>query len=487
MTTGSYNRNFRVPTPGKYSGPYTVGLLQTKTWSGTNYPAGKPLRTNVKLPLQTLYRYKTVYDRVPRRVERFRYVKTPCWVPVTIRNRPANSIDPRRSDRNVFRPRGRDSTTSPRLPNPRLRLTYVWVKERYWVTKFRKQARLVPVAYIQRPSRSYFRPPKRGRSVDHVYSCNYQTSVTGIVNYTIPGVGNFSNPTNGVVSSFVVSTDWSSNDDLNLIGKLRERIAGSDFNAGVVLAEGHKTLAMIAENATRIYKGISALKHGNLSAATAHLAGHVPKSKRPKSRRSTTAQSRWLELQYGWLPLLQDVMSGAQFLAHQLSVPIMQTVRVSREKKGSVTWSGTAGWRYDKSEILSRSSIKATIAEKDIAQLSGLTDPASVAWELVPYSFVVDWFIPIGAYLSARGLSQALTGTFVTSKTYRERHSGFIPFGQNITGLTYQGSAYLEQGTMSRTLASNLAIPLPSMKPLIKVASWKHCVNAIALLTSFQR
>lgn len=31
----------------------------------------------------------------------------------------------------------------------------------------------------------------------------------------------------------------------------------------------------------------------------------------------------------------------------------------------------------------------------------GLTNPAAIAWELVPFSFVVDWFIPIGNFLNS--------------------------------------------------------------------------------------
>jgi hypothetical protein len=29
----------------------------------------------------------------------------------------------------------------------------------------------------------------------------------------------------------------------------------------------------------------------------------------------------------------------------------------------------------------------------------GLLNPAAVAWELLPFSFVVDWFLPVGRYL----------------------------------------------------------------------------------------
>jgi hypothetical protein len=31
----------------------------------------------------------------------------------------------------------------------------------------------------------------------------------------------------------------------------------------------------------------------------------------------------------------------------------------------------------------------------------GLINPAVVAWELVPFSFLVDWFIPVGKFLDS--------------------------------------------------------------------------------------
>jgi hypothetical protein len=37
----------------------------------------------------------------------------------------------------------------------------------------------------------------------------------------------------------------------------------------------------------------------------------------------------------------------------------------------------------------------------DLPGLFGLVNPFEVAWEIVPFSFVADWFLPIGRYLSA--------------------------------------------------------------------------------------
>jgi hypothetical protein len=51
----------------------------------------------------------------------------------------------------------------------------------------------------------------------------------------------------------------------------------------------------------------------------------------------------------------------------------------------------------------------------------GLTNPIAVAWELVPFSFAVDWFLPVGNTLSALTAGQGLTwlGGYITKRVYR--------------------------------------------------------------------
>jgi len=45
---------------------------------------------------------------------------------------------------------------------------------------------------------------------------------------------------------------WNSNDDIALLSKLREKIAGSDFNAGVAFGEGLQSIRLIGDTATKI-------------------------------------------------------------------------------------------------------------------------------------------------------------------------------------------------------------------------------------------
>lgn len=353
------------------------------------------------------------------------------------------------------------------------------------------------------------RLPKRAYNELHPYSTNLSIEVTEGFSWTIDndqtpwldnsGTGVPGTTWGGVYTSVPLNL-WSSNDDLALFGKLREKVAGSDFNAGVFLGEGHQALKMIATNATKIYKALSAVRKGRVADAAHILTGSKFESNRNYFKSGfdrKTIANNWLELQYGWLPLLSDVKGGAEFLAHHLSVPLTYKTVVRREVKNDnatiLTGSPTAAY-FPMAKALSRGQVIAFLKEKDVIGLSGLTDPLSVAWELLPYSFVVDWFIPIGNYLQARGLAQALTGTFVTTKTNRSEVGGYK--GKTLSNAPAAGSSIVSIKnakysyiaiTVNRTVSSTLSVPLPSVKPLSKVASWRHAANAVALLTQLKR
>jgi hypothetical protein len=274
--------------------------------------------------------------------------------------------------------------------------------------------------------------------------------------------------------------EWDSNDDIAVIGKLREAVAGSDFNMGVFLGEGREALMMIADSATRIRKSLTKIKRGDVAGAAKALGAHQP------GKVHKTVSANWLQLQYGWLPLIKDVYGAAEFLGKLLNFPMIQTYKVRKRKPIKVSpIAGTPFLKF-KGEGNTRVQIIARLEEVNVAQLSGLTDPASVLWELTPYSFVADWFIPIGNYLAARSLASALTGTFVTTKTRRVfcAYEGLANTDNGIVRTVYttppKGNCALINVT--RTVSTSLNVPVPSFKTLDKVASWKHCANAVALL-----
>jgi plasmid maintenance system antidote protein VapI len=288
---------------------------------------------------------------------------------------------------------------------------------------------------------------------------------------------------------------WGNNDTISLQGKLRERIVGSDFDMSVFLGEGHQTLELIADTAKRVktaLDGFRGMDPGKVAKALGVSPARVRDimRKNPSGRKLSLAESAsragqaWLELQYGWLPLLSDAQGAAQALAQQLNEPAVQTYRVRRTVKETKCPVNANIKNYEyRAEV--RGQVIARISEVNVASLNGLLDPSSMAWELLPWSFVIDWFIPIGNYLSARGLAQSVSGTFVTTVTQREyfhTESG-LPLNmwtERNTDFNYRHMRIF----VNRTVSTSLSTPKPSFKPLAKVASWQHCANAVALLVS---
>lgn len=303
----------------------------------------------------------------------------------------------------------------------------------------------------------------------------------------------------------------NANDQIALIGKLREKLYGSDFNASVLLGESRQTLNLIADSAIRIAKAGYHVRRGDLSGAARSLLEGT--SRRPLMKRHewdpkapsqpflpnakgdlSTVSRNWLELQYGWLPLMSDAKASAEMVAHHLEVPLQTTYRVSKSREALfpfTMYTGTdLGYLRSVTTKSHRRSIIARISEADqpsVARKLGLLDPELVAWELVPFSFVADWFIPIGSWMEARALASSLKGTFITSDLMKvhfhpesvSQQAGTL--GTRIPNMP-SGMKY-DRVRFTRAISSSLAVPMPTMKPLKEAASWQHLTNALALVT----
>lgn len=127
----------------------------------------------------------------------------------------------------------------------------------------------------------------------------------------------------------------------------------------------------------------------------------------------TPAAEKYLEYVYGWKPLMQDIYGVIQLMKEQGKKSLLITgTGVSRDQREVPQVTGS-DWSANNETILgpckqhavfkcklwSRIDPNATTL-RTLNQL-GLVNPASLAWELIPWSFVVDWFVPIGPLLSA--------------------------------------------------------------------------------------
>lgn len=361
----------------------------------------------------------------------------------------------------------------------------------------------------ERYSWSSAKAPKRSRrlpenaysmsAVDEFHpSCNLTLvgdyggtrTFTGVTPFRL--YGGYSAPPGGnSLGSFIPS--WDGNDDINLINRLKTKVRGSDFNMGVFLGEGHETLRMIGDTALTLASSLRSLRKGDVYSASRTLLKHgKPLYKGPLTRESVRRGAvdqlsyNWLALSWGWMPAVQDMRSGAELLAHKLNVPFSTRVRVSLNKKRPISFltADAAGGGYYRKQII------AILSEPEsVPQMLGLTDPLSVAWELTPFSMLVDYVTPIGSWLSARSFASGLSGRFITTikrgyevrdislgKTY-ERVAGYP---SRMVGDTK--GAYARSVSLDRSVSFSLDVPKPTVKSLEKVFSVRHCINALALL-----
>lgn len=337
---------------------------------------------------------------------------------------------------------------------------------------------------------------KRQFNEEHAFTRSYMRRFEDRVSYNVPSNNTFwSDMTQHGAVTWAPTDLLDANDQIKLVGKMKDKLDGSDFNLGVVLGEMGPTLDLIGDTAVRMGKALGFAKHGQFGRAAEQLffgTERKPRKTHPnfsqkywdKNKGASEAlASNWLELQYGWLPLLSDTEAGAQMLAHHLNVPMRTTYRQKVHREVNLVRTTQVG--YQPSQQASGRSTRthtrwliARIKEKgSIPQLLGLANPELVLWELLPYSFVADWFIPIGSWMEARALVNRLQGTFITvdkktGKAYTPESSyfAFKPRG-NYFALEF-----------SRTVGSTVKVPMPTFKPLGKVASWQHCANAVGLL-----
>lgn len=188
--------------------------------------------------------------------------------------------------------------------------------------------------------------------------------------------------------------------------KLRSQIGGIATNVALLFAERQKTVNTVSARLLKLYRGARAIKKFRWSEAKAIFGNPKRRQKLGKD-----FNSNWLEFQYGWKPLLGDIytildnplprVGGLVSASFSKSFNLAYYLKNSaQETSGSA--SGT---------VRGSSRIKIWVDGTAVNAISqtGLNNPLLIAWELVPYSFVVDWFFPVGNYLEGLGAYRGLS------------------------------------------------------------------------------
>jgi hypothetical protein len=281
--------------------------------------------------------------------------------------------------------------------------------------------------------------------------------------------------------------------------RLFDHLKGEGTNIANMFAERKQAANMVVNSINRIAGAARDLRRGNVTGAIRRFGGD-PKTAR--KLRGVDIANQWLELQYGWLPLLDDVFGLIEGLHHRETTrpkvfKVSGTISSQARCDVGLTWhKDQSGWstnvfwgvKADRSifKYMVRVFPDAALAEP--AAL-GLTNPLVVAWEVVPWSFVVDWFLPVGAYfeqLSADhgwDFHDGCSTEFVNASQIAD---GTTRLTYTSNGWTYRNEASKKE-MGSRYVRMNRAVlsgfPIPSAPRFKNPFSAPHVKNALALLT----
>lgn len=293
------------------------------------------------------------------------------------------------------------------------------------------------------------------------------------------------------VGPFMSGSAWAPNPiPTNVLNRLNTelllKVGDKKASYGEALAEAGKAVNHLAHTATSVVSALLAARRGNWAGVAKALG-----VSRRKVLSGSTLSSRWLEYSYAWLPLISDIHDTHKLITEgfRKATPIMSS---SRSLSDSHTASGPPPSGISvltgASFVNYKAKVYYRVNDSTLAKWNqvGLINPLYVAWAVVPYSFVVDWFLPVGNFL------EALTATIGVD---------FIDgyYGNRVTG-GYQSIMKADNGnadTVTNTVGTQTDIfgytrtrmtnfPTPGLY-LKSPFSTSHVVSALALLHQLKR
>lgn len=296
-----------------------------------------------------------------------------------------------------------------------------------------------------------------------------------------------------------------------IVGKLKGEASAM---LAVNIAERKQAFHMIADRATQLLTGARQLRRGNLTGMLKTFGFKLNRQKRGKAwvrqgksrtysisqsqvskdefalrRKVKSAGSLWLEYWFGWKPLVSDVYAATNVL-QDVNLDLFNVFTASGN--GSYSLVKNEPWYYQSKWWVSnlnlqasfgcRYRVKANVSSPNSLKANqlGLTNPATVAWELIPFSFLVDWFLPVSRFLESYTDLVGFTIKEVQLTTKRTATRSFVETSP--WGFTNQNETAFQH---RRQILGSLPTPGMLDRAGNGIASLSRAATAIALLSGY--
>lgn len=193
-------------------------------------------------------------------------------------------------------------------------------------------------------------------------------------------------------------------------------IAEHNTQLGVDIADIHKTAHMLSGDASKLAQALLALKRRDVRGFISSL-GLDPRSLGKTHGKTLT--NYWLEYSYGWKPMVSSIHDTSQILMDKIKKPGGALIGHGHgHSDGSYSGSDDYIVYQSSASISAKTKVVTLVDSPGAHQLNnlGLLNPLSIAWEEVPWSFAIDWFVPVGKILEAStaGIGLNFQGGYTT-------------------------------------------------------------------------
>jgi hypothetical protein len=266
--------------------------------------------------------------------------------------------------------------------------------------------------------------------------------------------------------------------------------AQADASAGLgeTLAEWGQAQDMLVKRLTSIWQALRALRRLDPRGVGRALGLSLsPKMKKSVRNGAKSVGDKWLELHLGWEPLINDIYGTCEQLSREFE-PItargsahaydryetVQNLTLSKNTKGAGIYVGHR-CQCDTRVINPNQALLASL---------GLINPVQVAWNSVPYSFVVDWFVDLSGFI---GGLDGLAGLDVSRAFHSELLLGtgrYVAFNRLSVNSPWVNSGSINSTGCKMTRSLGLP-PYHFVYPTMPKFSWQRSATAIALVLQF--
>lgn len=280
--------------------------------------------------------------------------------------------------------------------------------------------------------------------------------------------------------------DGNLSDEANI--KALAKLNARDFDLGAAWAERGKTAQLIGDVATTAVDALRAIKRKD-GRGLLGVLGLDQDGARGKG-----VVDAYLAYHYGMKPLLQDVAGATSALARNVR-PEDWSVRSVGSARTEERWSSSqfinAGLGYSikqqafkGSRVIITAQQRAIDRHQDLMWATGLDNPLGSMYELIPFSFVADWMIPVGDWLEALN-SLKYYKNFVTVRCQKYNSEIIASSARFVSGgarwdCHFRGSERIV--SLMRQIVSG-GLPITGL-PVKNPVSVDHMAKALALLAS---